>query len=299
MAKVKTNGGLKIDNITKMKKGVIMTVGMLLLASVVFSLSVLIFHNTASLNDRFGEIALFDRLYELDNSISNGMKTIFEDKSGITITKSNNSLEFSEIIPRSTDFGGAVDSFVSYMENAYKSSPKVVFDNSTLSTLKSNLPIYVEPEGFVYTHNSFGGDQIFVNPQSTGDIKGYDIIVNSTASSAVISWPQLTSGSLPVSIKIFYAGGTAADSKNVNPSSNNQAIMTLTYSVSDIRNVTLDISNPAALVLNAGANEIAVTTNITINPDEDKQIKVTYPDYFYNITFPESNLTKTSTARIL
>ncbi len=289
---------MKEANRTKMKKGVIMTVGMLLLASVVFSLSVLIFHNTASLNDRFGEIALFDRLYELDNSISNGMKTVFEDKSGITITKLNNSLEFSEFIPRSTNFGSAVDSFVSYMENAYKSSPIVVFDDSALSTLKNNLPIYVEPEMFVYTHNSLGGNQIEVNPQSSGSIKGYDVVINSTASSAVISWPQLSSGSLPVSIKVVYAGGTATDSKNVNPSSSSRATMTLTYSALDIRNVTLDISNPGDLLLDAGTNYITVTTNVTIEADEENQLKVMYLYPLYNITFSESNLTKTSTARI-
>lgn len=281
-----------------MKKGVMITLGMLLLSSVVFSLGILIFHNTASLNDRFGELALFDRLYELDNSISSGMKTIFEDKSGITIVKTNNSVEFSEHITRSTSFGSVVGSFVSYLENAYEVSPKVVFDNSTISTVKSSLPLYVEPNGLVYTHNTLGGSQILVNPQSINDVISYDVGVTSTASSASINWPQLTSGSLAVSLRVVYSGGTVTDSKNIDPTSNNQATVTLTYPGPDVRTVTLGISNPAALTLNAGTNSIDVSTNVTMDIDEEEQITVIFPGDLYTITFPESNLTKTSTARI-
>ncbi len=273
------------------------TLGMFFLASVVFSLGVLMFHNTKSLNDRFGELALFDRLYELDSSISMGFRRIFEYRSGLSIDVYNESVVFTETLPRSSNFGNVMDQFKSYVENNYNVSPKVVFDSAVYSSAKNKLTLNVEPKGIVYTHDAFGDDEIMVNPQSVDDVKSYVLTITSTAQSVTITWNYVTPGPMPFTIKVNYIGGSASSTVSVDPSSYSGAYVLLNYPATS--RVDVDVRSPAGMNLSSKDNNpLVFSTNVTINIPQDERIIVTYPQNLYNITFPESNLTKFSTARI-
>ncbi|MEM4244848.1 MAG: hypothetical protein QW404_00880 [Candidatus Nanoarchaeia archaeon] len=280
-----------------MKKGVMITLGMFFLASVVFSLGILMFHNTKSLNDRFGELALFDRLYELDSSIGMGLRRIFDYRSGLAVDVYNESVVFTETLPRSSNFGNVMDQFKSYVEDNYNVSPKVVFDSSVYSSVKNKLTLNVEPKGIVYTHDAFGDEEIMVSPQSVDDVKSYVITITSTAQSATITWNYVSSGSMPFTIKVEHSSGSLSSTVNVNPAAYSSAYVLLSYP--STWRIDIDINNPAMMNLSTKDNhDVIFSTNITMNIPQDERIIVTYPQNLYNITFPESNLTKFSTARI-
>lgn len=280
-----------------MKKGVMITLGMLLLASIVFSLGVLVFHNTAYSNERFAELALFDRVYELDSSVSSNLKRIFEYESGMSVTVKNNSVELGETIPRTTNYASVMENYRDYIENTYNTSLVLKFDNSVFNSVKNQMPLLIKPHGILYTHDVSGdSDWISITPESTTSVLNYTFKINTTADAITMSW-YTTPGGKTITVTANYKNGQVTQTNAVAMTGVIAVNMTYTNPPAQADGIMLLLLPPESITVSRGTNHVGVETVLALNAASD-QTTVSYPDNMYNITFQDSNITKTSTPRI-
>ena len=90
---------VKMSKLIDCKRGILFSLGLMLLSSVILLLAVLIFHNAQKAEEIIGKLIVLDRVYDLDNSIQKSVSDIFMIKSGISINITNNSVFFEEILP--------------------------------------------------------------------------------------------------------------------------------------------------------------------------------------------------------
>src|SRR3989344_6936946 len=105
----------------KMKKAVLFTLSMLLLVALVFSLS-LIFSDLNKYNvDRFSELSIIDRLYDIDSSLQKSIKKVFNAYSGIIIDINNLNVTIQESLPNTNknQFNEKINSFKNYTESQF------------------------------------------------------------------------------------------------------------------------------------------------------------------------------------
>jgi len=125
-----------------MKKGILLTLGMLFLSGLVFSLAVLLFHNTQGTENRFAEISLYDRLFDLDSSIQKGFKEIFERNSGMSLSLLNDTVSIAEILPHSSNFEAEMVAYSDFLELMYPIDPLLTVDDSVLTLIKDRLLLH-------------------------------------------------------------------------------------------------------------------------------------------------------------
>lgn len=81
------------------KKGILFSLGLMLLTLVILALAILIFHSAQKSEEIIAKLAVLDRVYDLDRSIGKGLSDIFYLKSGISISRTNNGVSFEEMLP--------------------------------------------------------------------------------------------------------------------------------------------------------------------------------------------------------
>ncbi len=279
-----------------MKKAVLLTLGMLFLSSLVFSLSILLFHNTQGTEDRFAELSLYDRLYDLDSSIQRGFREIFLQNSGITLTLVNDTVSITETLPHSSSFGEEMDAYSTFLEQTYSIDPLIIVSDSVLSTIKNELPVYIMPHNILIDHSSFPSGNLEIIPSSL-NIRNYSISLMTTKQSVTFN-PSIVSGSFPLKISVTTNSGTSVQEYNVNPTSTNTITLTFDTGLPTQATIIITIENPAHLTINRGSVTAGHNIEIALEHQSENINYITYPNNLFTINIPGDNLQKTSTARI-
>ncbi|MAG08758.1 hypothetical protein CMO89_04740 [Candidatus Woesearchaeota archaeon] len=143
------------------KKGFLFALGLTFLALVVMALAILIFHNAQKSEGIISELAVLDRIYDLDTSIQQSLQEIFNLKSDIIINITNNSISFLEELPNSNaeTFNNSIMDFQE-MTNSNLSDV-----NITINGTINELPLTIMPYDITYRHVNFGDRRIEVIPE--------------------------------------------------------------------------------------------------------------------------------------
>src|SRR3989344_4095493 len=203
----------------KMKKGILFTLSLVIIVSLVLALALLNFKNVQISKERLSETGSLERLSSLSNSIATGFKTIFNAYAGINVTRDNQSVSFEESLPNNNVaiFNSNLDNYKSYLE----SQDKDIVLNVTM--LKQDLPLTVLPYNLIHKHTPFGGDTMVFNP-SQSNYNKYKIEIEPAFAITSCVWNT-------------YPGGTAFELDANAPGCDN------TQNIDPTRNNTIDINN--------------------------------------------------------
>ena len=268
------------------KRGALFTLGFTFLALVILSLSLLIFHSAQKSEETITNLVVLDRVYELDTSLQQSLKDIFNLKSGILINISNNSVSFQEGLPNtnSNSFSSSMNSFKGFIESNFSNI------NLTIDNVITELPLNLAPFNITYKHLNFGDKEIQVIPEQI-NFNGYSVtmVINTNVTSC--NWNIESSGSFTFSVSVKNQEGLGcSNSFSIDPSgideltTNNGAINI------KVKNNVLSISIEDGSGINAN-----VKTTILA---DTSSLKIEYPQKTIKINFNELGVYKESKARI-
>ena len=271
-----------------MKKAVLFTLSMLLLVTLVFSLS-LIFSDLNKYNaDRFSELSILDRLYDIDSSLQNSIKKVFNAYSGIITDINKLNVTIQESLPNANknQFNEKINSFKNYTESQFNN---IKLD---IDQLNNNAELIIN--GISYNHNNnFGGNIINIVPKQI-NFDTYYFRFYSSAKNGIINWPTAPSGNLRVIIVADAPEWHNEKIQNIDPSKTTTA----TISGIGIDNIELIFSNLGKVKIeNKAAADVSLKTAIAFNSLNDK-IHVYLPNII-NIAFSQFNISKLGHVKIV
>lgn len=269
---------------------------MLFLSSLVFSLAILLFHNTQGTEDRFAELSLYDRFYDLDSSIQRGFREVLQRNSGMALTLINDTVSITETLPHSSSFGEEMDAYSAFLEQTYNTDPLVTVSDSALTTIKNDLPVYIMPHNILIDHSSFPSGNLEITPSSL-NVENYNISLTTTKQTVTFS-PSTVSGSFLLRVSVTTNSGTSVQEYNVNPASTNTITLTFDTGLPTQATITITLENPAHLTINRGSVTAGHNIGIGLQHQAENMNYLTYPDSLFTIKISGDNLQKTCAARI-
>jgi hypothetical protein len=279
------------------KRGQFFITILVLIAMIIFSISVLMYRTSQSFEDRVSELSAFERLNNLDLSTQNVLRHMFDDYSGMNISVSSSvsgpSIMFEDNLP-------SIHSSLNISLNSFKNYTESSFDyiNLSIEPVKTNLPLLIKSYGLLYNHTNSNKITI-TNPNN--NINTIDVYVYATGSTISAETRTLASGS---SINFSYAVvdglGNSRSSTSIPIASNLDTWINVTTNngvVSIIKKSSSDPANPNGLEIIAPMNNAIVKTTLTLN-DNGNKLDVRYPQGIINISFPSYGISKLGDARI-
>lgn len=260
------------------KKGVLFTISLVMIASIVLALAILNFRNAETTKQRLSEFGSLDRLYSIDSSIAIGFKELFNAYSGINITVNNDQdVTFEESLPNNNadNFEANLDNYKNYIENQ---DSNVILN---IGELKNELPLIIFPNNITYKHNSFGSNQIIINPKEINFNKYYVEIEPSFAIDSC-SW-STSPGNLEFELDINEPSCDKA--RNIDPSQNN---------LIDINNGGILIRINNSLYIENNLDAVNVKTTISLDEIPEEKIEVFAGREVININYENLNISKHS-----
>ncbi len=176
-----------------MKKAILFTLGLFFLVTTVFSLAVLFFHGMLESEDVFLRFASLDRAYELDASLQNSLKEIFNSQSGISVSITGSNVLFQDYLPNPNrgKLASALNNFENYAE---ENDLNTDIDPSEIIT---NTSLIVKPCNLTYSHSSFGDNVTYVYPSASSNVTSYAAYLNTgNVNVTGIEWDSISSGDL-------------------------------------------------------------------------------------------------------
>ncbi|MDI6738226.1 MAG: hypothetical protein QME12_06985 [Nanoarchaeota archaeon] len=278
------------------KRGIVQSIGMMMLAGLLLSLAVLIYHDTQKGNERFSEMMVYDRLYDLDSSISYGFGKILQSN-GLSASLQGNSFIISESLPGSSRLVSEIGAFASFISERHASNPLVAFSNSTMDSVKQTVPIIISPHNITISHTSYPSGNLQVVPSSV-NINNYTIYIEASKTTVAFNSAGMPSGSLPVSVSVKTLTGTSLWRGNINPAASNTLLLNFDAGLPLPETMTITVNDPAKLVINRGNMSILQTVTIGLQQIGNEQAAASFPASLYSISFENSNLSKTGTVFI-
>lgn len=263
-----------------MKKALLFTIGLVIMASVLLALAALNFRNSELTKDRLAEIGSLDRISSAASSVSNGFKDLFNAYSNIDLTITNENLTFEEDLPNSiSNFRNNLDSYKNYVESNDKSI------NLSINNLKTRLLLNLFPHNITYKHN-FANNEIFIVPYQLPNFNKYYVELPSSFNITSCIW-SYSNGSLNFELKT----NNQACNGNVYLDSSQNNLITINNGLLIRINNTLLISNSLSTVrlkIFIGLNDIGDTKVLALS-DQD----------IINIKYNNLNISKNSGFRII
>ncbi|MFH1065375.1 MAG: hypothetical protein V1734_02610 [Nanoarchaeota archaeon] len=279
-----------------MKKGIVQSIGLMMLAGLLLSFAVIIFHDTQSRDERFGEMMLYDRLYDLDKSIQYGFVKILS-ANGISLSADSSHAEITETLPGSSSLSYELDGFSSFLQSRYASSPIVSFDSAIMDNVKANVPIIIKPHNITISHTSYPGGNLEIIPSSL-NLDNYTISIESSKSTISFNSGGMTSGSFPVSVSVKISYGTSLWSGNINPALSNTLLLDFDAALPSAETATIIITNPAHLLINRGDMGFSQHVSIGLQNIGNNGVTVSMPEGLFAINFETNKLSIKSTVRM-
>lgn len=198
------------------KKGILFTIGLSAVALTLLALSIMIFNNFQTSEERFSKLAVFDRAYDLDISVQGGLRKIFYAKSGISIIKADNKIVISEDLPNSNRaaFANETSNFKNFVESNFDNINLIIGD------LNSYLTLTITPFKINYTHNE-DGDKIFIIYNE--NVSSIELYFWDNFSNGTVSFDVENPGSLEVKIISGSFGWHDEETDYIDPTEENEA----------------------------------------------------------------------------
>ena len=156
-------------------RGVFFTLGMLFLASTLFSLALAAHAFSQAHRELLVDLLALDRVSALDGSIQNGFQEIFDQMAPVSITLDGYRVTFTENLPSDQvdAFNDALQAYIDFLEATY---PEVDL-NITLTD--QELPLRITPNDVEFTHDDgLGQDRVLISPEDVDNIEAYYLKIN-------------------------------------------------------------------------------------------------------------------------
>lgn len=282
-----------IYGLNNMKKAILFTLGLFFLAITVFSLAIIIFHGSLKSEDVFLRFVSLDRVYELDVSLQNSIKEIFNAKSGMSVSSTGSTVSFQDYLPNQNkgQLISALNNFRNYVE----------LNNSNIdidvSEIIENMSLVIWPYNITYKH-LFSGDNItYVSPSAESNITSYIIYLNTrNVNFTTYSWDIVPSGSNTFELNVQDDQGNS-DSDTYSIGDSDEHIMTVETLAGDIK---IKIWESSKLFINNTAElNLSIRTDVGFEEFPDEETSVVISGNIINIDFSDFGIKKKSGVRII
>ena len=311
----------------KLKRGVIFTVSIFLIMSLVLTLTVLMYRNTQKNERRLLELGSMGRVYDIDRSIQQGLRNIFEQEEINEIDLGINGLEvyFEEKFPK--EKGGEGDArhkawkdqmkgFKKYVEGEepedieLRLDEDLYLDEFKLGKLKDHLLLVIKPHDIVYKQEEYPGNKLWVIPEELNFNK-YRIEIT-TPNKVDDEDCEFNSkdGDFQVEIIVNAAGEGCSFSDSIDPCQKSKFKITERKEIGgdeQYRDIEIEIKKEDEIcgilkikkyeeVWQALDDTVRIT--LTVN-DLEEPIKITYPDDIIDINIIDLGISKVGTLKLL
>lgn len=282
-----------------MKKGLMFTFVLALLAIMVFTLSVLIYKVSLEDEAMVSSIAIIDRNHDIYTSIEKGLKEIFDYDSAIELNVSLEDLCISigENIPnnQSTEFAESVNDFEEYVEENF---PEVALDTTGIT---ETLSLTVKPQNVTYTHtDGFGFQRTQVIPLSASLITSYEVNISTLYENVTeIDWRDSTSGSVPFRVIASSENGTFLELSDTIDITRTVDIHVYLTSGKEVKIKVIPNEEGKLEVENKEDNEVYVVTTFCVTESPDEAIRVAYPESAILVNYSDFGTSRLGTVRIM
>ena len=276
----------------KGKKGVLFTIGLMLLTLVILALAVLIFRNSQEYESIINKLVVLDRVYDLDTSIQGSIGQIFELNSGISINVTNKSVSFEETLPNNgmEAFNDSIHSFKHFVESSLSNI------NISIGDMGS-MPLRIMPENAAYKHRD-NWSNIEVVPGASPNFDGYSIFIDvgkgfnvSCDWSGVDEDPDVFNLSLEVKAD---KEDCTFQTKKIDPSADNKIIINRVEDGSEL--ILIEVKGGGRLLINR-TSDIEVTARTSILTETVQRVMA--DDLGLDFDFGDFGVTKQSDVRII
>lgn len=265
-------------------KAVLFTIGLMMISLVVLTLTILIFNNFQKAESTMSNIGALDRAYELDHSIQNVLKNLFDRGSGIDLVVNDaaNFISFEEVIPsNNTAFNLTVLDFKNFTEENFN------YIRLDIDRITKELPLIILPYDIEYKHLNFGEGVIEIIPESINFNK-YEVFLD--LYEEITSCPAAYSEETDFD---FYVQATASASE----CSSRKMELDIENRVNTENGfIYLKADLDGKLVITANNTKAEVETKIWLNPLATPTVE--YPGDVIYINLTEIGISKRSKVRL-
>ncbi len=155
--------------------GVLYSLGFFLVMAVFLAFVIVILNEYDKTSERFIEEAFFEKVHNLDESIQNSFKKIFNTYSGVKLKISDGVFTFTETFPNqnSSTFISELGELKTTVKNNY---PIDIY----LNEINKTLALTLNPDGTKFFHPVYGGNNITVTFVQ-GSFNGFTVKITSSA----------------------------------------------------------------------------------------------------------------------
>ena len=255
-----------------MAKGMMFSITLFLLSSLLLALSIIIFNNTQATELRATEFGSTTKIIDLSSSIESSISEIYLSTSGINVEIFNNTVNITEELPNNN---------TAQLQENLKNFKNFVENQSNIIKLNlNNTNLTIVPTNIMYYGN--GSTRLITNPDSADKITLTLDVKNNTIGQ--ITWGNYNAGQKE--LRIIYKNSTTQieSSNQVDLSSDLQ----VTLASGSRTDVIITNTNQLSIVLQSNLNNVQVKTSIQL----DKIAHAAISDYS-TIDYSSLGITKT------
>ncbi len=261
-----------------MKKGILFTTGLALLATAVLALAITSTYQLEKIQDLVFDKTAYSRAYNEYNTIAKDVKDIVLNTSGLKIEVLENTVTFNEFIqnPSAATYQSTIDTYRSFALNQT--------DNTQLqlTTLRNNLLLEIQPHSINYTHSTVGGTDILVQTPNV-NMTNYSVTVVCSENVSSCAW-NIPDGDKGTRLEVNVIGdpGSCSGTYLVDPSQTSRLNVNsggLTVEVKPGGWLTVENNFVTAVNVSTTLYLTAVTDNIIAVYIPDGAVITAYEDY--------------------
>lgn len=239
----------------KSKRGILYTFGLTLFVLVLLAVSILVFKQSYSANERFTELSGRQKVYDLEQSLEKVFEKILASKTDIKISRGLNFFNINQSLPQNLSNVTAI--LITISDNVNRDFPFFKL-NATLFVQEPK--IIFKPSNIEYIPQN--NKRIIVKPtdsNSSNNILGYDIILNFNYNITSCTNSNQAGSRLKISVTAISPFGSC-----IIPSTTlNSVYMDL---ISEGKNTLILIDNGNSSLSLQSDNNIKTSINVLITP---------------------------------
>lgn len=285
----------------KMNKGVLFSLGTLILVILVLLLGLMIFHSSQNSLERFSEFAISDRLFDAYFSVENSIIKILNSYSDVNVSivdqGSTSDVSFTETITRERDrwgieFGEKIELFKNYVESK---DEHIKVDSISLED--KELSLVILPHNIEYSREwGTGHVTLDVKPGADDNFNSYDVLVNTNGVEIDNVNSQFSkSGSFNFRVKaVDDYGHSFLESALVDPEAQHQVQVFLVGG----NKIKVSLSDRELETWTNSDNPIVITTTVDGLVELNESVRVKYATNAISVNYSEFNFSKRSAIEI-
>ncbi len=271
-----------------MAKGIVYTLAAFISGILILTFAIIIFKEAQNTEIRATETNLLNGINDLKTSISNSIKTLFENNAGITITIKDKTVTFTEEIPNNKT--------QNYKTNLTELKNFIEQDNRLVKIDTPNidkLPLKIKPYDISYTRENLNSSKIeLISPSVNNYYTNISISLTLTGKLGTIDMNNVKIGTTPVYITIKNSSTSITQTKNLDLNQNSE----VEIEKNGIEDAEIELHKNLIIIENKANTPIKIESTLTLQ--DISTIKIVQPSII-KISFPEFETYITEDARIV